>query len=129
MVPTHLEVPVPDAAERGRPPITQLLEGVLGCKWSWSILHAIHSGTVRPGQIERAIDGLSTKVMNERLKKLVAHGVLEKTEFDELPPRVEYGFTPLGDKFLAVLRQIEALEREQARTPAPPERPRRLSDP
>ena len=122
MVPTHLEVPVPDTNARGRPPITLLLEGVLGCKWSWSILRTIHAGTVRPGQIERAIEGLSTKVMNERLKKLVAHGVLEKTEFDELPLRVEYGFTPLGDRFLAVLHQIEALEREHVAQVAEPPR-------
>lgn len=94
--------------------ITALLEDVLGCKWSWSILRAVHTGTVRPGQIERAIPGLSTKVLNERLKKLVAHGVLGKTEFPEVPPHVEYGFTELGKKFLAVLQQIEALERERA---------------
>lgn len=71
--------------------ITALLEDVLGCKWSWSILRAIHTGTVRPGQMERAIPGLSTKVLNERLRKLVAHGVLQKTEFPEAALHVEYG--------------------------------------
>lgn len=99
--------------------ITRLLEDVLGCKWSWSILRAIHAGTHRPGQIERAISGLSTKVLNERLRKLVRHGVLKKTEFPEIPPHVEYGFTELGEKFLAVLRQIEMLERERAQQIAP----------
>ncbi len=94
--------------------ITALLEDVLGCKWSWSILRAIHTGTVRPGQMERAIPGLSTKVLNERLRKLVAHGVLQKTEFPEAALHVEYGFTALGNKFLSVLQQIEALERERA---------------
>ncbi|MDY0057499.1 MAG: helix-turn-helix domain-containing protein [Methyloversatilis sp.] len=108
MVPANKTVP----AQPTR--ITALLEDVLGCKWSWSILRAIHTGTIRPGQIERAIPGLSTKVLNERLKKLVAHGVLEKTEFPEVPPHVEYGFTELGNKFLAVLQQVEALERERA---------------
>jgi len=101
--------------------ITALLEDVLGCKWTWSILRAVHTGTVRPGQIERAIPGLSTKVLNERLKKLVAHGVLGKKEFPEVPPHVEYGFTELGRKFLAVLQEIEALEREHAQHGAPPD--------
>lgn len=106
---------------RGEPPpgsITGLLEDVLGCKWSWSILRAVHAGTSRPGQLERVIQGISTKVLNERLRKLVAHGVFERTEFPEVPPRVEYAFTSLGRKFFAVLEQIEALEREDARGPA-----------
>ncbi|WP_411833955.1 winged helix-turn-helix transcriptional regulator [Pseudoxanthomonas mexicana] len=110
MVTTHKTV-TPAGA---RASITGLLEDVLGCKWSWSVLRAIHAGVSRPGQLERAIPGISTKVLNERLRKLVAHGVLEKTEFDVVPPHVEYRFTDLGAKFLAVLRQIEALEREQA---------------
>ena len=113
MVPANKTVP----AQPTR--ITALLEDVLGCKWSWSILRAIHTGTIRPGRIERAIPGLSTKVLNERLRKLVAHGVLERTEFPEVPPHVEYGFTILGKKFLAVLQQIEALERERAQQGAP----------
>lgn len=110
-------------AAGARPPtrITALLEDVLGCKWSWSILRTIHAGTVRPGQMKRAIPGLSTKVLNERLRKLVSHGVLEKTEFPKTPPHVEYGFTALGKKFLAVLQQIEALERERAQQYAPPD--------
>lgn len=107
-MPAHRETPVQPAR------ITALLEDVLGCKWSWSILRVIHAGILRPGRIERAIPGISTKVLNERLKKLVAHGVLSKTEFPEVPPHVEYGFTELGRRFLAVLQQIETLESEHA---------------
>ncbi len=121
MVPTHKTISV-QAARADQPTrITALLEDVLGCKWSWSILRTIHVGTVRPGQIKRAIPGLSTKVLNERLRKLVSHDVLKKTEFPKIPPHVEYGFTELGKKFLAVLQQIEALERERAQQDTPPD--------
>ncbi|MFZ5755886.1 MAG: winged helix-turn-helix transcriptional regulator [Pseudomonadota bacterium] len=92
--------------------MTLLLEDVLGCKWSWSVLRAVHSGVSRPGQLERAIPGISTKVLNERLRKLVAHGVLEKIEYDEKPLRVEYAFSDLGKKFFSILMSIEALEAE-----------------
>lgn len=129
MVPTNKTVHVRAATSRSSTRITALLEDVLGCKWSWSILRAIHGGTVRPGQIERAIPGLSTKVLNERLRKLVAHGVLGKREFPETPPRVEYGFTELGKKFLVVLQQIEALEHERAQQNAPPGERGRLTSP
>ena len=122
MVPTNKIVPVKIVHGRPLMRITALLEDVLGCKWSWSILRAIHAGTVRPGQIKRAIPGLSTKVLNERLRKLVSHGVLNKTEFLRMPLHVEYGFTGLGKKFLAVLQQIETLEREGAQGTPPEER-------
>lgn len=102
-----------------RNPITALLEDVLGCKWSWQILREVRGGTARPGQLERTIAGISAKVLNERLRKLQRHGVLKKIEYAEIPPRVEYRFTPLGRKFFAVLEQIEAVEREYAqRRPA-----------
>jgi len=80
-------------------------------------------GTLRPGQLERAIPGISAKVLNERLRKLVAHGVFEKAEFPEIPPHVEYRFTELGRKFFGLLQQIEALEREGARQSLPADRP------
>lgn len=103
------------ASEPSSNRITALLEDVLGCKWTWSILRAVHAGTTRPGQLEKAIPGISTKVLNERLRKLVAHGVLTKTEFQEIPPHVKYGFTELGNQFFIVLQQIEALEHEYPR--------------
>lgn len=123
MVPAYKTVPMQGASARPPTRITALLEDVLGCKWTWSILRVIHTGTIRPGQIERAIPGLSTKVLNERLHKLILHGVLEKTEFPEVPPHVEYGFTELGKRFLSMLQQIEALERERAQQGAQADSP------
>ena len=97
-------------------PITALLEDVLGCKWSWRILREIRAGVSRPGQLERSIDGISAKVLNERLRKLQRHGVLRKLEYPEIPPRVEYHYTALGERFFAILEEIEAVESDFART-------------
>lgn len=97
-------------------PVTALLEDVLGCKWSWRILREIRSGVNRPGQLERSIEGISAKVLNERLRKLQRHGVLRKIEYPEIPPRVEYRYTELGERFFAILQEIEAVESEYART-------------
>lgn len=99
-----------------RNPITALLEDVLGCKWSWRILREIHNGVSRPGQLERAIEGISTKVLNERLRKLQRNGVLKRIAYVEIPPRVEYGFTPLGKRFFGVLIEIESIETKYARS-------------
>lgn len=105
------------------PDVADMLEGVLGCKWSLKVLAMVQQGVNRPGAMTRAAPGLSAKVLNERLRKLCRYGVLERTSFPELPPRVEYALTPFGRRFAQILDQIAALEMERgaigtARPPA-----------
>jgi DNA-binding HxlR family transcriptional regulator len=90
-----------------------MVEDVVGCKWSLTVLDMIDQGINRPGKMTRDQEGLSTKVLNERLKKLMRYGVIDKTEFDEIPPRVEYNFTPFGKKFLKIIQEIRELESER----------------
>ena len=89
-----------------------MVEDIVGCKWSLAVLGAVRKGIVRPGAMEHAIDGLSKKVLNERLAKLLRFGILDKQSFAELPPRVEYRLTPFGEKFCGLLDGIDALQRE-----------------
>ncbi|QDT01591.1 winged helix-turn-helix transcriptional regulator [Adhaeretor mobilis] len=96
-----------------RPPtVAEMFEKCIGCKWTMHVLEQIAQGTLRPGELERTAEGLTTKVLNERLVKLVRFGILEKQSFAEVPPRVEYQFTPFGERFLEVLSQIELLQEE-----------------
>lgn len=87
-----------------------MVEDVVGCKWSLSVLDMIEQGINRPGMMTREEEGLSTKVLNERLKKLIRYNVLEKIEYKEIPPRVEYQFTEFGQKFLKIIKDIRDLE-------------------
>ncbi len=91
-----------------------MVEDVVGCKWSLAILHHVRNNVCRPGALERDIPGLTTKVMNERLKKLVNYGVLERIAYPEIPPRVEYKLTLFGEKFTGILDAIARLEAEAA---------------
>lgn len=91
-----------------------MVERIVGCKWSLHVLDCVRRGIVRPGAIQRAVPGLSAKVLNERLRRLVAFDVLERQVFAEVPPRVEYRLTPFGERFLDILDRIAALERERA---------------
>ena len=94
------------------PSVYRKLEDVVGCKWSVSVLMAIHAGTCRPGALERDIPGISRKVLSERLRKLTAYGLLVKQSFAEVPPRTEYSLTASGNKLIAILRQIKTLDSE-----------------
>lgn len=94
------------------PTVGQMMESVVGCKWSISVLDLMRNGVTRPGRMEHAIDGLSAKVLNERLRKLLHFGIIEKRVFAETPPRVEYHLTEFGSRFVAILDSIHALQNE-----------------
>jgi DNA-binding HxlR family transcriptional regulator len=64
--------------------------------------------------MERTTDGLTAKVLNERLAKLIRYQLIEKISYAEVPPRVEYLLTPFGKQFVAILDQIERLSEEHA---------------
>lgn len=94
--------------------VRRIVEDVIRCKWSLSVLDVVRRGINRPGAIQRSIEGLTTKVMNERLRKLVRFGILRRKSFAEVPPRVEYELTEFGQKFLNLLNQIDQLEQDLA---------------
>lgn len=94
------------------PSLAEMFETCIGCKWTLHVLGHVRNGVNRPGAIERATPGLTAKVLSERLVKLVAFGVLAKHSYPEIPPRVEYTLTPFGERFVAILDQIEALRGE-----------------
>jgi DNA-binding HxlR family transcriptional regulator len=89
-----------------------MTEYILGCKWSIQILTLIRRGVDRPGAITRSIEGLTTKVQNDCLQKMLNFGVLEKISYPEIPPRVEYKLTDFGQRFVTILDAIEELQQE-----------------
>jgi DNA-binding HxlR family transcriptional regulator len=90
----------------------RMIEDIVGCKWSLTVLALVRDGVNRPGAMEHAVPGLSAKVLNERLRKLQRFGILAKTSYPEVPPRVEYSLTAFGRRFVGVLDGVEHLERE-----------------
>ena len=90
--------------------IHRMVEDIVGCKWSLAILARVRDGVHRPGGIEHSIFGLSAKVLNQRLRKLTNFGLLERTSYAELPPRVEYQLTNFGGQLVHILDQIAALD-------------------
>lgn len=86
----------------------------MGCKWSVTVLALITSGVSRPGAMQRRVRGLTAKVLNERLKKLLRFGIIDRQMFAEVPPRVEYRLTTFGKRFNSVIALIAALEEERS---------------
>lgn len=91
-----------------------MVEDVVGCKWSLCVLDLVSRGVCRPGAMTHSIAGLTTKVLNERLRKLVRFGILERQSYAEIPPRVEYRLTAFGQRFTSLIDAMHALERDFA---------------
>ena len=86
------------------------LESVIGCKWSVSVLMAIGDGVNRPGALARHINGISAKVLSERLRKLTDYALLQKETFPQVPPRTEYALTQAGHALIEIIQKIHKLD-------------------
>ena len=96
-------------------PVAGMLEDIIGCKWSLRVLGLVSKGVCRPGAMQKRVPGLTAKVLNERLRKLLRFGIIERQVFAEVPPRVEYRLTSFGARFSALLTKIEELEEARTR--------------
>lgn len=92
-------------------PVAAMVESIIGCKWSVRLLQLCAEDHHRPSVFLRSCPGLSSKVMNERLRKMTRFGILKRTVFGEKPPiEVEYRLTPLGRRFMQILEEVRRLQ-------------------
>ena len=80
-----------------------LTKEVLNGKWKSSLLHHIARGTQRPSALQRAIPEASRRVLNVQLNELEQHGLIGKTIYPQLPPKVEYFLTDFGRSLMPVI--------------------------
>ena len=104
-----------------QPRVARMVEDIIGCKWSLAVLGLVRTGVRRPGAMEHSVDGLTAKVLNERLRKLMRYGILDKTAYPEVPPRVEYDLTPFGRQFTGLIDQIATLQDQLDSSAAQPQ--------
>ncbi|AOX44798.1 MULTISPECIES: helix-turn-helix domain-containing protein [unclassified Microbacterium] len=76
-------------------PTRTVLDHVMG-KWGVLVLMALSDGTQRWGVLRRNVSGISEKMLASTLKTLEADGLVDRTAYPEVPPRVEYRLTDRG---------------------------------
>lgn len=86
-------------------PAYQVLRLLAG-KWKPAILFHLRAQTLRFGDLRRCLPEVSQKVLTAQLKELEADGVILRTLYPEVPPRVEYALSPLGVALLPLLQQM-----------------------
>jgi DNA-binding HxlR family transcriptional regulator len=75
-------------------------------KWAVLILYQLSHDTKRHGELQRAIPGVSQKMLTQTLRKLARDRLVRRTVYPVVPPRVEYALTPLGQTITAPLRAL-----------------------
>lgn len=92
-------------------PVTATI-ALFGGRWKLVILYVLSKNTRRFGEIQVRVPSISKKVLTEQLRELEADGLISRTEYKELPPRVEYALTDFGKSLCPLLIDIAAWQRE-----------------
>ncbi|CAM4093907.1 transcriptional regulator, HxlR family [Pedobacter westerhofensis] len=79
---------------------------LIGGRWKTIILYILSDHTRRFGEIAARMPTISRKVLTEQLKELEADGLISRTQYKEIPPRVDYAMTELGNSLTPILNDI-----------------------
>ena len=79
---------------------------LIGGKWKLLILRNLKERPWRFNELQRDLDGISQKVLTDRLRQLIDDGLAYRHDFREMPPKVEYGLTDLGRQMLPIIDDL-----------------------
>ena len=80
---------------------------LIGSKWKLLVLRNLMTRPWRFNELKKSIDGISQKVLTDALRALEADGIINRTVYAEVPLRVEYSLTELGETLRPVLKSME----------------------
>lgn len=80
---------------------------LIGDKWKVLILRDLLTGTKRFGELKKSVGNISQKVLTAQLRSMEESGLLTRTVYAEVPPRVEYTLTELGESLKPILDSMQ----------------------
>ena len=90
-----------------RCPVVRAVRALEG-KWKLYIIYHLINGTMRFGELRRAIPGVTQQMLTMQLRELEADGIVNRKVFPEVPPKVEYSLTPLGLELRTITEGLTA---------------------
>jgi DNA-binding HxlR family transcriptional regulator len=103
----NIAVPIEAQEEEEACPIGEVLDHIAG-KWSIGIIVAAAAGPIRFTELERAIEGISRRMLTLNLRKLERDGLLVRTVYPTVPPRVDYRLTPVARELVESFASLTA---------------------
>ena len=81
---------------------------LIGSKWKLLIMRNLLVRPWRFNELQRSLDGISQKVLTDSLRSMEEDGILTRTVYPEVPPRVEYALSDLGESMRPIIKSMEA---------------------
>lgn len=81
--------------------------GLVGSKWKLLILRNLLARPYRFNELKKDLDGISQKVLTDSLRSMEEDGLITRTIYPEVPPRVEYSLSPLGESMRPIIKSME----------------------
>ncbi|ALB29678.1 MULTISPECIES: winged helix-turn-helix transcriptional regulator [Companilactobacillus] len=79
---------------------------IIGGKWKPIILCHLKHGTMRTGQLRRAIPNITQKMLTQQLRELEDDGIITRKVYNQIPPKVEYSLTDYGHSLNKILEEL-----------------------
>lgn len=79
---------------------------MIGCKWKILIIKELLSGTKRFGELKKSVTGITQKVLTSKLRDLEEAGLVDRTVYPQIPPKVEYTLTDVGYSLRPVIESM-----------------------
>ncbi|MDZ8105856.1 MAG: helix-turn-helix domain-containing protein [Nostoc sp. DedQUE12a] len=76
---------------------------VIGGRWKVLIIRELMTGVKRFGQMQRALPGITQKMLTQQLREMEEDGIIHREVYPQIPPKVEYSLTPLGETLQPIL--------------------------
>lgn len=86
-------------------PIATTLD-VIGGKWKVHILCILADGKMRTNEIKREIPNITQKVLTQQLRQLESDGIIHRTVYQEVPPKVEYTISEYGKSLMQIMDEL-----------------------
>ena len=97
---------MPETAKLPACPVETTLT-MISDKWKILIMRDLLPGTKRFGELKKSIDGISQNVLTTKLRDMEKSGLLSRTVYPEVPPRVEYTLTELGQSLRPIIKSMQ----------------------
>ena len=81
---------------------------LIGSKWKLLIMRNLLVRPWRFNELKRDLEGISQKVLTDSLRSMEADGIITRTVYPEVPPRVEYALSPLGESMRPIINSMAA---------------------
>lgn len=88
-------------------PVATTVE-MIGSKWKLLIMRNLLVRPWRFNELRKSLDGISQKVLTDSLRSMEEDGIIIRTVFPEVPPRVEYSLSELGESMRPILKSMES---------------------